>query len=159
MKCAPLTLRLHNSTKVELVAGIERCLAHPRLMGKMMWRLHNGGQTLNPKKAVLYEILFCNGKSNCEEIVDPSNHHHKCWFTLKWVISEDDLTKAHIFIKGGHGTRFRVTPSALHISPAVCCAIIKSDGLNYSQGGATMASQSVLQQQERAEHRGSTTKT
>ncbi len=51
-------------------------------MGKMMWRLKDG-QVPNPKKAGLYKVLICDGKSNCNEIMDPLNWKHKCWFTLK----------------------------------------------------------------------------
>jgi hypothetical protein len=72
-------------------------------MGKMMWRLKDSWVP-NPKKAALYEVLICNGKSNCDEIMDPSNWKCKCWFTLKWVVSEEDLVMVHIFVKGGHGT-------------------------------------------------------
>jgi hypothetical protein len=97
------TLGMRNSTAVKLGSGIKHHLAHPHLMGKMMWLLKDG-QVPNPKKAALYKVLFCDGKSKCAEIMDPSNQKCKCWFTLKWVISKDDLTRALIFIKGGHST-------------------------------------------------------
>ena len=95
-----------------------------------MWCLKDGWVP-NLKKAALYKVLICDGKSNCDKIVDLSNQKHKCWFTLKWVVSKEDLAMVHIFIKGGHGTQFRVMPSALHILPAVCWAIVEADGLDY----------------------------
>lgn len=75
--------------------GVElNIIWHIHLMGKMMWHLKDG-QVPNLKKAALYEVLICDGKSNCNELVDPSNRKHKCWFTLKWVVSKEDL--AHLY--------------------------------------------------------------
>jgi hypothetical protein len=144
VKCGLLTLSLCNLAAMELPVGIEHHHAHPQLTRKMVWRLKANQE---PKqRSTITETLICNSASSCDQIINPKNQKQKCWFMVKWVVSENSLNHTQVLIKGGHSTMFHVTPEVLHISPAVQRAIIKADGLDYGHGGATTATRVLLQQ-------------
>lgn len=112
----------------------------------MLWEL-KPGRCPSARRPALSEVGLCNGGSNCT-IKTNSNGKQGCSFCAKWVIPQDDLGWAYVFSSGTHGNHFKVNNQQLPLGWATQQAIVELDGLDYGCGGATTATNAMLQAQQ-----------
>jgi hypothetical protein len=137
------SLKSNNSVILLMVVGTR---PNPRHTGTMCWKLINPDN--HNKKVVLWETLFCNGKSQCDRPINPTNKKMRCACIVWWEVTADDLHTAHIWARGLHGPHYQFNPWAVHMAPSVRRKLLRSDGLDVRCGGNTTAGHQVILAQE-----------